>query len=509
MKRVAGNTLALFASHFSTLFFTLIQAKIIAVWLGPIGFGIYASSVAAGAIFGALMELGLPFVLLRFIPLFEARGEREKSRDLVRFSLILSSFMAVVLIIPLIAFGGRLSSLFHESPLGLKIILLASTYVAFGVLRAIIYGAFNGLSRMTFPFVFEILFQGLVTLWIFVIRNRLDVMALFKVFITIGAIVVIVSLATLWLLFFRRKGERKLTMLGAASEVSSFWKGACLMTFIGLGLENSDRLVVGGFMSFQAVSLLHVASRIMYFFKKLLFLPLLAVSPEITRKWEKGNREIRADLTLLMKIEFLLGFLVLCFVVLGNRALVLLVTSKEFQGSEPLLLFMAFLVPLACLYSSVTTTLRATGRIGLSVGSDLAWYVIYLFSGVLLIGRLGLWGMMISQAFASICILFLNIRFARVYLEFSFADICPGRLVLSAAPAFLCSAVLAEIFHPSNILVLFAVTLPVLIIFNLGVAFGGIFDEAERGRIEELLTNRKLVGTIRFLLDWPKRVLRR
>ena len=81
-------------------------------------------------------------------------------------------------------------------------------------------------------------------------------------------------------------------------------------------------------VSFQQVGLFGVAARLALFPRRLLYVPMQVLNPEITHKWEGGRRaELAEDMRLFLKLELGLGILLLVPLALLARPLILLVST--------------------------------------------------------------------------------------------------------------------------------------------------------------------------------------
>ena len=79
-SKIAENTIFLTVSGAASVLFTLAQLSILSRFLSVDDYGLFVTLRGFSLLLGAIILLGLPQVLVRFFPTFEARSEARKAR---------------------------------------------------------------------------------------------------------------------------------------------------------------------------------------------------------------------------------------------------------------------------------------------------------------------------------------------------------------------------------------------------------------------------------------------
>jgi O-antigen/teichoic acid export membrane protein len=283
-----------------------------------------------------------------------------------------------------------------------------------------------------------------------------------------------------------------------------FWYGAATTSVMGALFDHLDRFLVGVLLSFSDASIFGVASRLLYNAKRVLAVPLPAVSPEITRKSSLGINEVLGeDLWLVMRIMFVGGVVV--FAALGGLAqpVVSLVATGSYVH-VPLLFLMAATLPVLSLYASVTTAMRAVNRIGYAVASDVLWISSYTLCAILLAPRLGLLGFGIGQVVAASLTGLYNLGYV-IRKTSVRIDLKPlaATGVIGLALALAVHYGSAYLHPVLSIILGFAM---IAIVLNFASVKIRLLSPADRDRIESLEGLRFLRPIVGLFFEWPHRI---
>lgn len=506
MSRLRTNSLAMIGAFLAQAVFVFLQMKILTHWMPRAEFGLFSAVLASGALLAGLAELGFPVVLVRYGSKFEAEGRPDAVLGLV--GLALRFWGAAV-----VAVGGLLAgaAALHLLP-GLDrpgvtpgLVLLGFVAVASFSLRAIVMTAFQGIRRMLPVMGMDLVYGVVVTGLFLAFRERLDAARVFGCLLCASALVGLAGLGWFFRVYHATPGAARPGARALMGEIRGFWGGAFITGLVALALENGDRLTIAALAPFTVVAVYHVAGRIGLFARKILFIPQQVAHPELTFKWEQGQVEgVRADLTLFAKLEWALGLLVCVGVVLGARVGVRLASTGEYEGAVPALIALAGSLPILCLGAPLTTFLRASGRIWVSVTAELVWLGGYLVTGALLYPRFGLAGFASGQIFAAgVALLYTVAALKRLRLP------CPplgflaahgvGALVVWAGAAALVRA------HPvASLPVALAGTLAFALVLNVALAWARYLTSAEEARLLGFLGGGTWARAGHWLLAWPR-----
>jgi O-antigen/teichoic acid export membrane protein len=508
VSRIRANTLALTTSFFVTAFLAFIQVKIVTNYLDKDAVGVWSALVAVGAVLTAFSQLGLPFVLVRYGAKFDAEGRLGRLQRLWWFAVIVHLPAMAAMVLLLVVAGPALSRVLGEGEVDRWLLILGYLAAASGSLRAFNNASFRGLRRMTAVAVIEIAFAAMVTAAYFILRDRLTV-----------SLVLVIALASsvLWslvgvvhLLRIARPHVQALPpedrRRPVLPEIKAYWQGAAATGIFLVAIEQLDKPLLAGLVSFEQLAVFYVAARLALFARRLLYVPFQVMNPEITHKWEGRRRdELRADMELFTKLALGLGLSLLVFLGVFARPLILLISTPDFLSGAPVLWVFLGVLPLICLHQPMVMFLRATGHVWHAFVGDSAWLLTYLGLGALLVRPLGLPGFVAGQIVASSLILVYNlIVFHRLDLPRPPVAFFVRRVILGAVVWGL-SSVLGMLLPAWPWPVLFGVMVAVAVLGNFVLVRGRFLTPGEEQRTVTMLAGRGALGRgARFLLTWPR-----
>lgn len=506
MTRVRSNALAMAGTFLVQAGFVFIQIKILTRLLTPAEFGLFSSVFALGALLGSLCELGFSVVLVRYGPKFEAEGRPEAVTRLLHTAVFLWAVTGALLGGLLLLTAGPLTQAIGKPGVTAALLGLGFFSVMSFSLRGFTSAAFQGRRRMTPALVIELVYMAGLTLSYIVLGERLSVAAVFWSFLGLGVVVGVGGLIA----FSRSEargagGFHPLEGLPLLGEIRSFWGGALVTTALAIAFENADRLVLAALMPFESVAAYHLAGRLNFFTRKILFVPQQVAKPELAWKWETGAVEpLRADLRLFAKLEWTLGVLLGVMLVLGGRAVIVMASDARYLAAEPVVVAMAGALPLLCLQAPLTTFLRASGFIWISVRSETIWLATALLSGLLLLPRWGIGGFALGQMFAAALSLLYTVASLRKKglpcpsLKFLIAHVSAGVALWAAAVAFTRWRPIASFGWAVVACVAFG------IFMNVILARFRYLSAAEETRLYALLGTGRWSRAGRAILGWPR-----
>ena len=508
MSRIRTNTISLGSSFFITAFLAFVQVKLITNYLSQTDVGVWSAVTAVGALLTAFSELGMPQVLVRYGAKYDVERRLARLRRLHKFTLSVYLGAMAVVVGVLIAAGPVVARLLGGSEVDRWLLVLGYFAWASGTLRALNNASFRGLRRMPVMAALEIAFSFMVTLSYFLMRRHLSVHLALVAFLAASVLVGLAGHGLLVRLLATLRGEE--SAAGEASpilpEIRRFWGGAAAAGVLLIFIEQLDKTLIAGLVSFAALAIFHVAARLALFARRLLYVPFQVMYPEITHKWEGTRRdELPADMELFIKLELGLGLMLMVFLTVFARPLLLLVSTPEFLPGAPVLWVFTGVVPFLCLYQPLVLFLRAIGNVWYAFAADCSWLVIYLTLGSLLVLPLGLPGFVAGQIVASAVVLTYALTIFR-------------RLGLPRPPVpfFLKRLALAAVVWGGSVAA--GSRLPALPWWELGVLAaalavagnfllvrGGFLTRREEQRAVIMLAGSGPAGRVaQFLLAWPR-----
>lgn len=171
-SKIAGNSVSLAVSGAAGMVFTLVQLSILSRTLGGELFGAYAALRGFSLFLATIILIGLPQVIIRFLPSFQNRGEVARALRLFIYSSI------VVLSIGLLIFFSldRLKSILSDRQTAFltdEILFWMAVSSVTIALKLILYGGFSGLREMRLQMIFEICYLAALTGLIVIFQQSL------------------------------------------------------------------------------------------------------------------------------------------------------------------------------------------------------------------------------------------------------------------------------------------------------------------------------------------------
>jgi len=191
-SRLVENTVALVVSGIFGVVFTLMQLGILSRFLEGEIFGLFIALRGFHILLATLILVGLPQVLMRFLPSYQGRGLRKKA------SFLFLASTGIVLLLGIFLYAGsglwkewipeRLEKLLVSEDIILWLTLASVTLA----LKLLLYGGLKGLRVMSVQMVLELSYLGFFTGYIFFTRNSLGVIQLFRALFVLNFLVCLV-----------------------------------------------------------------------------------------------------------------------------------------------------------------------------------------------------------------------------------------------------------------------------------------------------------------------------
>lgn len=501
MSRVAKNSLILLIFFLLHQFLILIQLKILTNWLNPDQLGEYFTLLAIAAIISIFIQLGLPFVVTRFIAKYQALTQNLTARKLVFFSWFIIMSSGIVLLLLTILLSKSILNLIYTTPPSSNFLIWAIILNIIISFKAITYSAFFGLQKMEFPAVSEALIASGIAILLYSFRFQLSILKVIQINLFVNLfLTVLFSLFLISLLRKDTKGSSQKT--GFLSDIKSFWLGAVFTSFLAIALNYADQILISMLLSFSSVAVFYLAFKITYLSRHIIAIPLDAFSPEITRKWELNlKEELQENIRFFVKMIFILAVFLAALTFSLAQPIIYLISSQEFEESIILLMFLSLALPLITIFSPINYFFRAIGKISYSLLADFIWLFGYLSCGFVLLKWQGLLGLAIAFILVSLFLAIFNFRRVKKFIIWRIDK--PLGIFLCGLATTLVTLLLIKILPIPDILKLVVGIITAFIGYNLFLIRGKIISSEDREKLIALTSNHNLKKAITFALTWP------
>lgn len=400
-SRIAENTVALAVAGALQMIFTLVQLGVLSRYLGSERFGLYVALRGFSLLLTTIILVGLPQVLIRYIPSFQRRGRRGSA---AAWFFIFSS-VVILLGTVLLFTGPRWSGLMPDnlSVPGdtLRWMILAS--IALG-LKLVLYGGFSGLREMRTQMIFELAFQVVFTALVLLWRDRLDVTLLFMALFVFNTLAWSAGIPSYLVLLRRNIPAEKESSAGGIvlPSPAGYWGSALALSYAALAFSDVDRFVMSSLIPVAAISIYHVASRINQLIKRFLGFPVIALQPELTRIYEEGRwDDLSERIGLFTKASVTAALAIAAVAAATGGVMITLISGPDYPGAYRLLLVLLPTVPIAAFVAPLTAAMKGLHYMKWAVVCDLSWMVVYFAGLFVIVPYAGLIGTATAQLAAS------------------------------------------------------------------------------------------------------------
>jgi O-antigen/teichoic acid export membrane protein len=498
---VAKNSLILLTFFFFHQLFILIQLKILTNWLIKEQLGEYFTLLAIAAIISIFIQLGLPLVVTRFIAKYEALSKNLLSKKLILFSWLVVAASGMVLLVLALLFSKGMLNLIYALPPSSDLLIWAIILNMVISFKAITYSAFYGLQKMEFPAIAEVLIAMGITFLLFLFRFQLSIFKVLEINLLVN-LVLSVIFSLFLILSFGRKPDGTQEKTPLLNDIKSFWLGATLTSFLSIALNYADQILISMLLSFSSVAIFYLAFRVTYLSRHIISIPLDALSPEITRKWELNlSEELQENLRFFAKMIYILAVFLATLTFGLAQPIIYLIASPDFRESVFLLSLLSLALPAVTVFSPINFFFRAIGKISYSLLADFIWLFGYFTCGFILLKWKGLWGLAVAFILVSLFLAVFNLQRVKEFILWRIERIWD--ISLCGVVVSLMILVLTKNLPIPNISKLFV---------GLGVAFfgysfflvrGKIISVDDKQRLVNLISSPHLRKLIMFTFTWP------
>jgi len=435
-SRFFSNTLALVLQTVVATLLTLVQVKVLSNFLPKDEFGLFVSLRGLSLLISMLAANGIPQVLVRFLPVSEARGDVRSALRTGTVALLLGTTLVVLLC--LLAHVCR-RQLFGFADMAIE----ETTYFWFYVttvgvaVKLILYGAFNGLRRLSTQTVLEVTSLAAALAWIVAMRNDLSVGLLFRILGVVQVATLALGVPVYYALVRRSHGEgEEGGERPTRHTYVEYWLWATGLSLVALAFTDVDRYLLAHVLTLESLALFHIVSRISRLANRLLGVANLSLQPEISRLDAEARRQsIAASTAIFLKFNTVLAVVAAVAIAGFAGELISLVASPDYLPASALLVVLALSLPITTMTAPLTTAMKATDRVRDALWTDLAWAGAYVLLIFFLGARYGLIGVGAAQVAAAGTQLLLAARLSRLSVAGVLAEV-GVKLALSAALVF-------------------------------------------------------------------------
>lgn len=412
-SRFLGNTVALIVSTVASTVLTFAQMKILAGNLTVPAFGLFASLRGLSLLVSILAANGFPQLLVRFLPEHATRGARGEAFRVSAISLAATVVLCLIQLVVLIELRRVFFDKVPASELGAPFLFWFAMTTLGVSLKLVLYGGFNGMRRFGSQTALEVASLAVQVAWMAAIAHSLTMVKLFEI---MGATSVGTALVALPWYARGLVGETSAPARGkVTSSYAHYWWSAVGLSVVALAFTDVDRWVLSNVLALEALSLFHVASRIVRLANRFIAMPVLAFQPEATRVDAEGRRDVLdvATRTFFKSSVLMAGFASVTIAVFANT-LIRIVASDAYLGARTTLWLLAAAIPFSAMTAPLTAVMKSLDGVRDALVCDLVWAVVYIGLMLVLARSFGVAGAGAALLTASAVQLVVAMRLARL-----------------------------------------------------------------------------------------------
>lgn len=397
--QLATAMIGTFALNVASKVLMLGVTVLLARYMGPHEYGIYASALAALTLVGALASLGLPNLIVREVAAFQLHEQWGQMRGLLSRSLQFGLFVCVVLGVALYVEQDRLAANGEYSQTLLWITFALLPLTLLGAMRN---STLRGLHHVVLGLLPEWLIVPVIFIAIVIVMHVLAptmlsppvVMSLRLAAVAVGFIVGVVAL---W-----HRLPRQLFRVAPAYHTATWLRAALPMLWVGamsIITTQTDVLMLAAVKGPSDAGIYQVAARGAELVAFISSISAIALQPTISRLYANGE---------LARLKYIAGYaarimvaaalaVAACYFILGGT-LLRFVFGPAFQAAaQALNVLSAGWVIVAAMGPARDTLLMSGGERQSAIAISLA-AILNVFLNLLLIPRFGITGAALATA---------------------------------------------------------------------------------------------------------------
>ena len=414
-------------------------------------YGLY-SLLYAGTLVNLLMlvQLGIPNLLVRFIPEFFSQARYRPIHRLFRMANIMQVGLAVLLLGTVWVLAPQISNLIHYP--GRETII-----------RVFSLGALAYLLQENFHSLLKGLFRQRTIFNVILIYNVLRLAVIFVIAKTTGTLLSFViaegALYALAVVLYTIIYHRRIHPLVIAEEDHGApvawpryarYAGLCYINEVGATMLSTatDLFLVSAFLGGFQTGLYGLANRIMSMVYQTLPHKMLGdiIEPLFFSEYGASKEKARFGFTLLTKISLLVTLPIGIWLGLMARPVIVELFNPEFADAAPILMIQAFFVPMVVLRFALGLMLQNAERIDLLIYSKITG-VLKIIVGIWLVPIYGVMGMVWITSLSLAAQNLFNYINIRVNLKTAMDHVGLLRIVINAAISAVLLYLVRDYFH--------------------------------------------------------------
>ncbi|MFO7916264.1 MAG: lipopolysaccharide biosynthesis protein [Candidatus Krumholzibacteriales bacterium] len=402
-SRLVRNTLSLVICGGFSIVFTLIQLGILSRYLEADIFGTFIALRGFLVLLATVNLIGLPQVLMRYLPSYQERGNRRKAILLLFFSTLIILLFGAVLYAGSGIWVDWIPSSMSEGIITDDLITLVTVAAVSLALKLLLYGGFKGLRTMGAQMMLELTYLALFTGYIFIVRDDLGIAVLFRALAAANLLICAAGYPIYFVMARRLIGSEEIDRDDIIlPSLPSYWGISLILSMVALAFQDVDRFLMTSMVPVGLVSVFHVAERINKLIKRFLAFPIIALQPEVTRVYEEGRwNELKGQIRLFTKVSLVISLLMAAAAAVAGRQVIMMISGSDYASAYPVLLILLPAVPVAAFIAPLLVTMKALHFVKYALLCDFLWMVCYFGGFPVFITLWGVKGMAIAQLLAA------------------------------------------------------------------------------------------------------------
>ncbi|MBI2542873.1 MAG: oligosaccharide flippase family protein [Candidatus Aenigmarchaeota archaeon] len=408
-RKLVSNTFYLFLDYSTVSVFSLIFWASAGKFLLPAEYGIASLSINLVVLFASLAGLGLSVALSKLLPEYLEKNQIDKTKKLIKFSLIIVLFSSLLL-------SGLFFLLSPQLSLNLPnhIILFLSVLIVFTALSQIILGILSGYQNMKGLFFTDMLSN--------VSKLLLSIFLMFLGFNYLGPIFGFgIGILMVSLLRFRLLPRLNLPTKGLDKK-NVFFEYAIPSFIVGIStilLTNGQIAILGLLKNPEITGIFSVAfivSNVLVMIFRIMSRALLPITSQLSVRKDSDKMQ-GYFINLVLRYGLLISIPILIFFTLFADNLILIFSSKEYLSASSLVPILSVASVLYGISIVLNSSIYAIGKPKIQQNISIVSSIIFLLLAVPLTLMFSANGMSYSYLIYSVILVALGIYNIKKYLE--------------------------------------------------------------------------------------------
>ena len=427
LNLLAKTSLIVFMGLFLSKIFTYAYRIIVARYFGVEVYGLFSLALIVLGVFIAVLSLGFPEGILRYIPLFRGKNEYKKINYLFWYSATVLFVLSIISTILMYSLSEYISiNIFHNSDLiiFLKIFAILIPIYVFSTFFSFIIRAYEKISAFSFAINILPNFVKLVAILILIYIGFNSNAVIYSYFLSMFSILVFSFLFCKYKLpqIFKKQKLSERTKRSVKKDFFSYSWPIMFLSVIASVFHWSDSFIIGIYTNVSDVGLYNAAIPLV---QLLMIVPELFMQlffPMITRQLsKKGNYNIKELSKQVGKWIFTLNLPIFLIIFLFPGAIINLLFGSAYLDATTSLRILSiggFILSLSSLSTNLISTVGKSKLILFNIASTAALNIIL---SLILIPKYGINGAALATSIS--WILLSVLFFVEVKMLFGFVHI--------------------------------------------------------------------------------------